>query len=104
MKKEGERESERSFLIPKTIHNIKEDKTMETEKLVIEIQAIADGVEGTIDSVRQELDALTQQMDTYNGQLGKIAGAQAGAKDPADTLKDAIKGITDAAEEARELV
>ena len=47
---------------------------METEKLVIEIQAIADGVEGTIDSVRQELDA------------------------------DAIKGITDATEEARELV
>ena len=47
---------------------------METEKLVIEIQAIADGVEGMIDSVRQELDA------------------------------DAIKGITDATEEARELV
>ena len=74
MKKEGERESERSFLIPKTIHIMKEDQTMETEKLVIEIQAIADGVEGTIDSVRQELDA------------------------------DAIKGITDATEEARELV
>ena len=74
MKKESERESECSFLIPKTIYIIKEDKIMETEKLVIEIQTIADGVEGTIDSVRQELDA------------------------------DAIKGITDATEEARELV
>ena len=74
MKKEGERESERSFLIPQNDPYYKENKTMETEKLVIEIQAIADGVEGTIDSVRQELDA------------------------------DAIKGITDAAEGARELV